>query len=199
MPSGLFPVTWDAKYASSSDEEFEEFLESNILMLSNVHRKISELEILEFFQGCNCQVVLNKKREFRVEFPSHEEAMAALQNFNEVKLVGRTISLTRSTYPMYKIFCIKGFKNTLLPTVKRQVVNEIFENDFGYLYMYLGDQVDVEKTVLQKRKYLQVKECRMKGKVNKSLSSNWKTVAFSYSVLLSHISESFALHRPNTS
>ncbi|VYS59536.1 unnamed protein product [Arabidopsis thaliana] len=156
MPSGLFPVTWDAKYASSSDEEFEEFLESNILMLSNVHRKISELEILEFFQGCNCQVVLNKKREFRVEFPSHEEAMAALQNFNEVKLVGRTISLTRSTYPMYKIFCIKGFKNTLLPTVKRQV--------------------DVEKTVLQKRKYLQVKECRMKGKVNKSLSSNWKTV-----------------------
>jgi len=50
------------------------------------------------------------------------------------------------------------------------------ENDFGYLYMYLGDQVDVEKTVLQKRKYLQVKECRMKGKVNKSLSSNWKTV-----------------------
>jgi len=45
MPSGLFPVTWDAKYASSSDEEFEEFLESNILMLSNVHRKISELEM----------------------------------------------------------------------------------------------------------------------------------------------------------
>ncbi|EFH53747.1 hypothetical protein ARALYDRAFT_905839 [Arabidopsis lyrata subsp. lyrata] len=106
LPSGSSPVLWDSKYASSSDEEFEGFFDSSNLFLSDVHKSTSNADVLGFFQDFKCDVVSrdvqkDKKLSFVVRFSSHELAMAALEKYKDVKLEGRTISLTRSTDSRY--------------------------------------------------------------------------------------------------